>query len=141
MQRTDVEEILAIERMSFETPWPRSAFDLAIAAPDLLSLIADSDRVLGYIVGCPDGNDLLIANVAVCPDARARGVGTQLLNAAIERASDSHLDGCTLDVRVSNAAAQRLYGELGFAAVGRRAGYYQHPYEDAVAMRLVLTRD
>jgi ribosomal-protein-alanine N-acetyltransferase len=138
MRRADLDEILSIERVSFRSPWPRSAFDMAIAAPDLLSFVVDTDRVLGYLVGCPDGNDMLVANVAVCPDARRRGLGRRLLELAIERASEAHLTGCTLDVRTSNADAQRLYRGMGFAPIGIRPGYYHRPDEDAIAMRLEL---
>jgi ribosomal-protein-alanine N-acetyltransferase len=138
MRRSDVDEILAIERSSFPAPWPRSAFDLAIAAPELLSQVAETDRIVGYIVACPDENCLLIANVAVCPDARRAGLGRGLLEMAIQRARAFGLDGCVLDVRESNVEAQMLYRRLGFEAIGKRPGYYQHPAEDSVAMRLMF---
>lgn len=140
MQRENLEQILAIEHVSFRSPWPRSAFELAIAAPDLLSVIACTDVVLGYLIGCPDANNLLIANVAVHPRARGDGLGRRLIEAAITRARELRLDGCELDVRMSNERAQRLYDRLGFEPRGVRRGYYQHPVEDALHMRLALDR-
>ncbi len=140
MEGTDLEQVLAIELASFPTPWPRSAFELAIAAPDLLSVVACSDRVLGYLVGCPDVNDLLIANVAVHPRARRDGLGRRLIDQAVDHARELNLDGCKLDVRMSNECAQRLYDRLGFEPHGIRRGYYQHPAEDALHMRLRLAR-
>ncbi|NKB89046.1 MAG: ribosomal-protein-alanine N-acetyltransferase [Acidobacteria bacterium] len=138
MQRGDVDEILAIERASFPAPWPRSAFDLALAAPELLSQVAEFERIVGYVVGCPDDNHLLIANIAVCPDARRQGLGRVMLEAAIDHAQRIHLEGCELDVRASNLGARRLYREFGFKVIGVRPGYYQHPDEDSVAMRLAF---
>jgi len=140
MQRVDLEQILVIERTSFPTPWPRSAFELAIAAPDLLSVVACTDAVLGYLIGCPDANDLLIANLAVHPRARRDGLGRRLVDEAITRAHELRLAGCKLDVRMSNESAQRLYDRLGFEPHGVRPGYYQHPAEDALHMRLALNR-
>ena len=140
MQRVDLAEILQIERTSFPSPWPRSAFDLAIAAPDLLSVVVADDRLLGYLIGCPDDGFLLIANVAVHRRARRRGLGQQLVQAAIDRAHELQLDGCALDVRMTNKVAQRLYDRLGFAPVGVRRNYYEQPAEDALHMRLQFYR-
>ena len=140
MRRADLEQILTIERESFSSPWPRSAFELAIAAPDLLSVVVCTEAVAGYLIGCPDVNDLLIANLAVRPRARRAGLGRRLLDLAIERALELHLTGCTLDVRMSNESAQRLYDRIGFEPDGVRPHYYQHPVEDALHMRLALRR-
>jgi len=140
MQRADLEQILVIERASFSSPWPRSAFELAIAAPDLLSVVVCADAVLGYVIGCPDVNDLLIANIAVHPRARRDGLGRRLIDEAIDRARELHLTSCKLDVRMSNESAQRLYDRIGFEPHGVRPGYYQNPPEDALHMRLVLDR-
>ena len=140
MAVADLDRVLAIEHLSFPSPWPRSAFELAIAAPDLLSVVACDGQVSGYLVACPDVNDLLIANVAVDPRARGRGLGRVLLDQAIDRAREFNLAGCKLDVRMSNERAQRLYDRIGFEPHGVRPGYYQHPAEDALHMRLRLDR-
>jgi ribosomal-protein-alanine N-acetyltransferase len=140
MHRDDLAEVLAIEHASFPSPWPRSAFELAIAAPDLLSIVASDERVRGYLVGCPDDDFLLIANVAVHRKARRKGLGQLLIEQAIERAQQLRLDGCTLDVRMSNAVALRLYDRLGFVPEGIRRGYYEKPAEDALHMRLRFAR-
>ena len=42
--------------------------------------------------------------------------------------------GITLEVRVSNAAAIRLYRSLGFQPTGIRRGYYTDNREDALIM-------
>jgi len=76
--------------------------------------------------------------VLVRPAARRRGVGGALVGAAAAWMRELRADEVRLEVRASNAAAQRLYASCGFVEAGRRRGYYAHPEEDAVLMRLVL---
>ncbi len=138
MVEGDLDAILAIEAESFAAPWPRSAFELAMTAPELLCLVADAETVAGYLIACPDRQDALIANVAVASAQRHHGYGRQLIEAALRWATGRNATSCRLDVRMSNKAAQRLYERLGFRPVGRRRGYYPNPREDALTMVRVL---
>jgi ribosomal-protein-alanine N-acetyltransferase len=72
--------------------------------------------------------------VAVHDDYRGRGVATQLLNCLFELTAGDDRRGYTLEVRVSNTAAIRLYERLGFVARGVRRGYYTDNREDALIM-------
>lgn len=138
MSVDDVVEVLTIERASFPAPWPRSAFDLAITVPDLLTLVAEDDVITGYVVACFDGEGLLIANLAVAPERRRRGLGQRLLTRSIGWGRALGARSCHLDVRVSNRGAQKLYSQLGFVPAGIRPGYYNHPPEDALTMFMPL---
>ena len=73
-------------------------------------------------------------NVAVHPDHLRRGVASQLLERLFELTRDDERRGYTLEVRVSNEAAIRLYEQLGFEARGIRRGYYTDNREDALIM-------
>jgi ribosomal-protein-alanine N-acetyltransferase len=77
-----------------------------------------------------------LGNVAVRPEARSRGVGGALVDAVVERVKERGAHELFLEVRESNEAAQRVYRERGFVAVGRRKSYYSAPVEDALVMRL-----
>ncbi len=84
-----------------------------------------------------------ILNLSVVPDARREGLGRQLLRRFIDDARRLGAEQIFLEVRVSNVAAIGLYDAEGFAAVGRRDGYYpgigaDAPREDALVMRLSL---
>jgi len=73
-------------------------------------------------------------NVAVAPDFRRRGIATTLLERLFEVTEADPRRGYTLEVRVSNADAIRLYERLGFEARGIRRGYYTDNREDALIM-------
>jgi ribosomal-protein-alanine N-acetyltransferase len=76
--------------------------------------------------------------VAVSPTARRRGIGGQLLDAAIAVAEQHNADALYLDVRESNAVARALYRSRGFVEVGRRRRYYRRPAEDAIVLRRAI---
>ena len=134
----DIDAILVIENDSFAAPWPRSAFELALTAPELLCLVAYAGGVAGYLIACPDRQDALIANVAVASDHRRLGFGQDLIEAALRWAENRGANSCRLDVRMSNNAAQRLYRRLGFRRAGVRQGSYPNPREDALTMVRLL---
>jgi ribosomal-protein-alanine N-acetyltransferase len=75
-----------------------------------------------------------VMNIAVAPDFRRRGIATTLLERLFEVTAADPRRGYTLEVRVSNADAIRLYEKLGFEARGIRRGYYTDNREDALIM-------
>jgi ribosomal-protein-alanine N-acetyltransferase len=75
-----------------------------------------------------------IANIAVSPKERQKGIATQLLEVFINFAKGNKLAFLTLEVRAGNLPAIVLYGKHGFRTVGRRKNYYEHPKEDALIM-------
>jgi ribosomal-protein-alanine N-acetyltransferase len=84
-------------------------------------------------------DELHINNIAVRPRHRRSGIGGALLCAALEGGAKVGARLCILEVRASNHAAQTLYERHGFRIVGRRAGYYSEPPEDALVMSRALT--
>lgn len=133
--------IQEIERASFSSPWPRSAFELAVRTPRIVFQGAErGHELVGYVVAVRDEDGVLIANLAVHPDARRHGVGSDLLAEAVDWAQALRAPCCHLEVRVSNAAAIGLYRRHGFRGVGIESGYYRDPAEDALSMELRLQR-
>jgi ribosomal-protein-alanine N-acetyltransferase len=82
-----------------------------------------------------------VLNLAVAPELRRQGIGRMLLRAGLAAFAARGAEEVFLEVRQSNAAAQQLYQELGFQAVGLRRGYYRNPRESALVLRLGLTAD
>ena len=78
-----------------------------------------------------------IVTIAVRDSHRRRGVGELLLIAAIETALRERQPVVTLECRVSNAVALRLYRKYGFEQVGLRRRYYSDNHEDGY----ILTAD
>jgi ribosomal-protein-alanine N-acetyltransferase len=96
--------------------------------------------VVGYVVAWLVADEAEVANLAVAPEWRGRGVGAALLDAALNEARNGGAHVAHLEVRDSNVAARALYGSRGFMPVGRRRRYYQAPVEDAVLLRCDLRR-
>lgn len=101
-------------------------------------------EILGFISGrvvpgSHSGVDGEIYNVAVKPDSRRRGTGKHLLKTAVDRFRSAGCTAIWLEVRASNENAIQFYENNGFAAVGRRIGFYSNPAEDALIMKLELT--
>jgi ribosomal-protein-alanine N-acetyltransferase len=139
MRPADLSAVVAIERSSFPTPWSERAFRSLLLRPDAFLLVADlGGRVIGHAAAWFIGSEAELADLAVDPSMRRRGVGGALLDAVRARACDRGADALSLQVRVSNVTALRLYAAAGFRHVGRRRAYYHSPREDALVLRLEL---
>lgn len=93
-----------------------------------------SPPILGYVGFWLVAGEAHISTIAVHPKARRRGLGELLLVQVIETALDEDAEFVTLEVRVSNHGAQRLYEKYGFERTGRQKGYYTDNREDAWIM-------
>ena len=91
--------------------------------------------LIGYVLALIAADEAEIADLAVTPAARRRGVGGLLLDRVSRAAADRGVRVLYLEVRESNVAARRLYESRSFLPVGRRRGYYRHPPEDALVLR------
>lgn len=136
----DITRIAEIEDASFSDPWSPAAFAGYLSESNVgraLVTIAEADGELaGYsiILFAPPDADL--ANIAVAPAARGRGIGRLLLDRTLAVANTVGVRRVFLEVRVSNDTALRMYKAAGFSETGRRRRYYRDPVEDAVVMRL-----
>jgi ribosomal-protein-alanine acetyltransferase len=143
----DLDAVVAIERLSFtDPPWSRASFTALVDSPRAFFTVAcvvPTDTVatvVGYVVAWLVADEAEVANLAVAPEWRGRGVGAALLDAALNEARNGGAHVAHLEVRDSNVAARALYGSRGFMPVGRRRRYYQAPVEDAVLLRCDLRR-
>jgi ribosomal-protein-alanine N-acetyltransferase len=141
MKKEDVDQILAVEQASFSMPWSKNLFLSEFRSPNVSTLmvaLADGpDRtVIGYIVFWLVADEMHILNLAVAPAFRRERVARKLVIAGLTRAFSKGAKRAFLEVRVSNAAAQKLYSDLGFAGTSIRRDYYDMPLEDAVVMTL-----
>jgi ribosomal-protein-alanine N-acetyltransferase len=131
----DLNAIESIERRSYPTPWSRSMFAGELAKPASLCLGAfEDDRLAGYLITSRYVDAWHVMNIAVNPSFRRRGIATALLERLFELTDDGGRRGYTLEVRVSNKGAIKLYERLGFTARGKRRGYYTDNREDALVM-------
>ncbi len=132
----DLDLVETIERESYGTPWSRSMFDAELRKPSSLALGAftENDVLVGYAFVSRYVDAWHVMNVAVADAYRRRGIASALLGRLFEVTESDSRRGYTLEVRVSNAGAIRLYEQLGFEPRGIRRGYYTDNREDALIM-------
>ena len=142
LREADLDDVLAIERVSFPTAWTRDNFLYELRDNRFarnLALRADG-TLGGYACLWVLEGELKINNIALRPDLRGSGLGHVLLRACLEVGIAERCSEATLEVRPSNLVARRLYERYGFRETGRRSGYYQDTREDAVLMAARLDR-
>jgi ribosomal-protein-alanine N-acetyltransferase len=133
----DLGAIEDIERASYPTPWSRSMFAGELAKPSSICLgaiDAETEQLVGYLIISRYVDAWHVMNLAVAYSYRRRGIATRLMERLFELTASDGRRGYTLEVRVSNEAAIRLYESLGFRARGVRRGYYTDNREDALIM-------
>jgi ribosomal-protein-alanine N-acetyltransferase len=137
LELRDLDAIERIERASYPTPWSRSMFAGELAKPSSISLGAfepDSGELLGFLIISRYVDAWHVMNLAVAPKHRRKRIATTLLDRLFELTSSEGRRGYTLEVRISNEVAIKLYEQAGFKARGIRRGYYTDNREDALIM-------
>jgi [ribosomal protein S18]-alanine N-acetyltransferase len=139
MAPDDLAEVMAIESTSFRHPWSSRFFLEELQAPCARSTLAQlGDKIVGYVLFWLLPEEVDIHNIAVHTEFRRRGIGQALLHHVVAQARSRNSSRVTLEVRVSNIPAQKLYESVGFVSKGLRKGYYSDDGEDAVLMALEL---
>ena len=190
MRLSDIPQVLEVERQSFPSMWPPTAFRRELQQNRVAHYIVIGEanpaaaearshdpapqpgpisRLLGEIKHILTGDDpanlpppeeraelitgfigvwmlpdeMHIVTIAVRDSHRRQGIGEMLLIAALHVAREKTQSLVTLEVRVSNDAAIRLYEKYGFEQVGRRPRYYSDNHEDAdiLTANAVTTND
>ena len=137
MQKSDVDNVINIEERAYgEHHWSKESF-LNELSNDLARYYAAFDldgNLVGY-AGCWQIlEEVHITNIAVSPDFRRQKIGERLLRQIIDDCYKNKAKYITLEVRVSNNPAIKMYEKYGFKSLGVRKGYYQNNNEDALIM-------
>lgn len=141
----DIKDLLSIEREVYagELPWTKTAFlvELQSADPHLYLLIQKDGKTIGFI-GCRIfGKDAHITNVAVSNQYQGKGIGSFLIREVLDFAKSNECETISLEVRISNKNAQRVYRQLGFISNTIKSNYYTEDKEDALEMVLFLKEE
>ena len=136
MRRRHLKSVLRIEQQVYPRPWSMGLFmsELAFGPTRLYVTARVGNAVVGYggLMLVPD--DGHITTLAVDPGWHRLKIGTRLLHVLAVEAVERGARNLTLEVRMSNEPAQRLYQQFGFAPAGVRKGYYVETNEDALIM-------
>ena len=136
MQQAHIAAVLDIERTTSLAPWSDRGF-LESIEHHQARLYCDAEHVCGFVVYRQTGDQAELLNIAIAPGRQGSGCGRRLLRAMIYELRGK-IRQLSLEVRVSNFRAIRLYDQHGFIQVGERRGYYpiadEHLREDALVM-------
>ena len=136
LKRRHLGQVLDIERRVYPRPWTMTLFlsEIVQRSTRFYVVARSHRRVVGYGGLMVFGEEAHVTNIAVDPDHHRRKVASRLLFALVSEARRRQANACTLEVRVANHKAQRLYQQFGFAPVGIRKNYYAETGEDALIM-------
>jgi [ribosomal protein S18]-alanine N-acetyltransferase len=138
MRRRHLRGVMAIERQVYPRPWSPNLFLSEMSESRNRSyLVARMDReVVGYAGMICYGDEAHVTNIAVDPMHQRHKIASRLLHDIVRQAIEMGAQAVSLEVRVTNWGAQRLYGRFAFRPVGVRKNYYQEINEDALIMWL-----
>ena len=140
MRAGDISAVLELEAGAL-TAWSREHLEDELQQPTGFQFVVcneEAARTLAVLCGRIMGDEAEILKLSVAEEARRKGVGSRLLDHALDYCRAKGVKNCFLELRASNRAAAGLYEKRGFIRVGSRRAYYDDPVEDAVLMQLEL---
>jgi [ribosomal protein S18]-alanine N-acetyltransferase len=147
MTAADLTRVMEIAASSPKAPhWPESAYFNALnpdSAPRRIALVAamsGPEHVEGFAVASLLPPQAELESIVVSAGSQRQGLGRTLFDSLVNELRQSGMLEIILEVRASNRAALAFYRSAGFGQTGLRRAYYIDPIEDAVLMRLQISR-
>lgn len=137
MEKSEVDEVLKIEEQAYgEHHWSKDSFygELSNDLAYYYCAYDSNKNLLGYAGSWRIVEEAHITTIAVKPELKRRKIGEALLTRILSDCYEDKIKYITLEVRVSNIPAIKLYEKYGFKSLGTRKGYYQNNNEDALIM-------
>ena len=139
MREADLPAVMAIEQVAYEFPWTKGIMRDCLRFGYLCKLYENDYGIIGYGVISVAAGECHFLNICIAPEHQQRGHGARLLARLMAEARRAGARNALLEVRVSNAAAFRLYHRMGFNEIGQRKNYY--PAKQGREDALVLMRE
>jgi len=140
VEKQDLSAIVTIENQVQITPWSYSVLELSILTDEFYWVAVDQDqnKVVGFLICAIYSPDADLTNFGVACEYQNQGIGSKLLNNLWLYLKSKQIEKVTLEVRVSNSGAIKLYQRNNFVVVGKRKKYYRknldNEYEDCLIM-------
>jgi len=145
MTVASLDGVIELENAIYPFPWTRGNFvDSIVAGYTAWTLNHVDGDLVGYCIAMSGVGEMHLLNITIAPAARRRGHARRIVTELVRVCRSRRESRLWLEVRESNDEAREVYRRLGFAAVGRRKGYYPAPAglrEDAIVMSLDVMRD
>ncbi|GIO28124.1 ribosomal protein S18-alanine N-acetyltransferase [Ornithinibacillus bavariensis] len=141
MELADIRGVMTVEAASFTTPWTEAIFRQEITENKYAHyyVMELADKIVGYVGMWIVHDDAQITNIAILPDFRGKKLGETLFRFSLQKAVRLGVTRLSLEVRVTNIIAQRMYRKFGLVPGGLRKQYYTDNNEDALVMWVNLT--
>lgn len=130
--RRDMDEVLEIERQSFDVPWSEDEFLSALRQRNGIGAVAECYfvpegrwRVLGYMIYELNSDNITLLNFAVCPAVRRQKVGSRLIERLVEKLSNQRRSKIIAAVSEANLQAHLFFQACGFKAVAVENDQYK----------------
>ena len=132
----DMEEVLEIERESFEFPWTREDYTRCLRSRNCIGMVAEyNEQVVGYMIYELGKNKIQLLNLATAEPFRRCGVATQMIAKLTGKLSLQRRNRITFEIRETNLPAQLFFRSTGFRATQVLKNYYEEMQEDAYFMQ------
>jgi ribosomal-protein-alanine N-acetyltransferase len=137
LEKSDIDSVYAIEENAYGNHhWSKDAFYSEVnnkVAKYYTAKLVDG-TVVGYMGTWHIVDEAHITTIAVDKKYLRNKIGEALIVKSLKDCYNEFIKYITLEVRVSNIPAIRLYEKYGFKSLGTRKGYYQDNNEDALIM-------
>lgn len=141
LRKEDLPSILEIAAASPEAAqWSAESYAASLDSGIQGWVSADENGILGFLLVRRAAGEMEILNLAVSPNSRRKGLGSELLREALLWARQNQVSKIHLEVRSSNTVAIKFYESHRFRSSGLRRGYYSNPSEDAVLFSLSVAQ-
>lgn len=136
LRRRHLRSVIRIESQVYPRPWSLPLFlsEINLRGSRYYVAARVEEQVVGYAGVMFAADEAHVTNIAVDPAWQRRQIGTRLLLQLARESRSRGVRHLTLEVRVSNVAAQTMYAKFGFRTAGIRKNYYAESREDALIM-------
>lgn len=143
MIRRDMEDVLAIERDSFEFPWDEHWFTKCLRQRNCIGMVYDAEKsrdtkafdIRGFFIYELHKTRLHVLNFAVARLHRRSGIGRAMVEKLKDKLSWERRSRILLEVRETNLSAQLFFRAMGFRAVSVLRDFYEDTSESAILMQ------
>lgn len=137
---SDIQEIIKIEKLSFENPWVKASFENELLNKySNFIIITIENIIIGYAVFWVISDIIELQKIAISTEFQQQGYAQKLLKFIDNFAISNNIYKILLEVRESNNAAISLYIKDNYKKIGIRKKYYKNN-ENAILMEKDLTQ-